>query len=69
MARKEPCYQLKIQKAGKAQKAFEWKIGIYIRLSKEDLRNNDESEKCNQPEKNKSGICRGKVLQRKVYHL
>ena len=25
-------------------KAFEWKIGIYIRLSKEDLRNNDESE-------------------------
>ncbi|MCD7908790.1 MAG: recombinase family protein [Clostridium sp.] len=25
-------------------KSFEWKIGIYIRLSKEDLRNNDESE-------------------------
>lgn len=25
-------------------KTFEWKIGIYIRLSKEDLRNNDESE-------------------------
>lgn len=25
-------------------KVFEWKIGIYIRLSKEDLRNNDESE-------------------------
>ena len=25
-------------------KAFEWKIGIYIRLSKEDLSNNDESE-------------------------
>lgn len=25
-------------------KAFEWKIGIYIRLSKEDFRNNDESE-------------------------
>ena len=24
-------------------KSFEWKIGIYIRLSKEDLRNNDES--------------------------
>lgn len=25
-------------------KVFVWKIGIYIRLSKEDLRNNDESE-------------------------
>ena len=25
-------------------KSFVWKIGIYIRLSKEDLRNNDESE-------------------------
>ena len=25
-------------------KSFEWKIGIYIRLSKEDLRNHDESE-------------------------
>ena len=25
-------------------KSFEWKIGIYIRLSKEDLRNDDESE-------------------------
>ena len=25
-------------------KTFVWKIGIYIRLSKEDLRNNDESE-------------------------
>ena len=43
-------------------KVFEWKIGIYIRLSKEDLRNNDGSEKCDQPEENQSGICRGEVF-------
>ncbi len=38
------------EKKGTA-KVFEWKIGIYIRLSKEDLRNNDESEKCNNQRK------------------
>ena len=40
-----------------------WKIGLYIRLSREDD-NEDESESCYQPRKDTPRLCRQAILSR-----